>query len=224
MRGAMNDTLAKRIYGRRKELGLSMQELARRVGVNWQAIQKLENGGAKSTRHMLALARALEVNPDWLQTGEGDQKVIIPPLTDVVLPNVNWVGRGELVPVMGTVKGGKDGFVEWNGEVIDRVPRPPFLANAKDGYALFVTGDSMAPRYEQGEIVYIHPGKPVGPGDFVVVQLRAHDGSPPGALVKRLVRRNGESVILQQFNPEKRITIPAADVVAIHKIVGSGEG
>jgi hypothetical protein len=47
------------------------------------------------------------------------------------------------------------------------------LANDDDAYAVTMIGDSMAPRFEPGEIAFVSPKAPVNVGDDVLVQLRA---------------------------------------------------
>jgi phage repressor protein C with HTH and peptisase S24 domain len=75
-----------------------------------------------------------------------------------------------------------------------------------------------------GEIIYVHPGKPVQPGNFVVVQVKPRsEDEPPRALIKRLTKRSANSITLEQYNPEKSFNVALKDVVSIHKIVGSGE-
>ena len=125
---------------------------------------------------------------------------------------------------MGVGEGGGEGKSLWNGEVVDYVPRPPALAGAPNGYATYVIGTSMEPRYHPGELIYVHPGKPVTAGAYVLVQLKAPaEGEPPLALIKRLAKKAGHRIVLEQFNPPKQFDVPAKDIVSIHRIVGSGE-
>jgi len=82
----------------------------------------------------------------------------------------------------------------------------------------------MEPRYHRGETVYIHPDKPVTVGSYVWVQLRTKtEGEPPPALIKRLAKRTGTRIVLEQLNPAKLFDIAVNDVLFMHRIVGSGE-
>jgi phage repressor protein C with HTH and peptisase S24 domain len=111
-----------------------------------------------------------------------------------------------------------------NGEIVDYVSRPPHLAGATQAYAVYVVGSSMEPRYYAGELVHIHPGKPVTTGSFVLVQVRPEsEGEAPRAFMKRLVRRTANKVTFEQFNPPKEIDIKASDILSMHRIVGSAE-
>jgi SOS-response transcriptional repressor LexA len=128
------------------------------------------------------------------------------------------------LPVLGSAEGGADGQSPWNGDVVDYVPMPAGLAGVPQAYAIYVYGTSMEPRYFAGDIAYVHPGRPVGPGAFVLVQLKPRtEGDPPSALIKRLVRQTATKLVLEQFNPARTFDVKQGDVVRIHRIVGSGE-
>ena len=131
---------------------------------------------------------------------------------------------GDRIPVMGVAEGGGEGKSLWNGEIVDYVSRPPALAGAPNGYATYVIGTSMEPRYHPGELIYVHPGKPVNLGAYVLVQLKPpEEGSPPLALIKKLSRKSATRIVLEQFNPPRTFDVPVKEIVSIHRIVGSGE-
>jgi transcriptional regulator with XRE-family HTH domain len=66
------ETLAKRAKGRRLELGLNQATLAEMSGLKQSDISKIENGLILKTTGLVALAKALRCEPQWLATGEGD--------------------------------------------------------------------------------------------------------------------------------------------------------
>jgi len=57
----------------------------------------------------------------------------------------------------------------------------------------------------------------------VLVQRRARKDETPLAVIKRLVKRTPAKITLEQFNPAKVFDIKTADIVSIHRVVGSGE-
>lgn len=135
------------------------------------------------------------------------------------------VSPEDTLRVLGMCEGGPDGWNLFNGEVVQYIKRPDNLAGVPNAYAVFVSGHSMEPRYWPGELVHVHPGKPIGPGNYVLVQRKpAQEGDPPLAVVKRLVKRTASKVVLEQHNPSKHIEVPASEVVSIHRVVGSSEG
>jgi transcriptional regulator with XRE-family HTH domain len=61
--------LKDRVKFAREQLGLTQDELAKKVGVTQQTIAKLENGGIEHPRYFSRLALALNVTEHWLLTG-----------------------------------------------------------------------------------------------------------------------------------------------------------
>jgi phage repressor protein C with HTH and peptisase S24 domain len=207
-------------------LGLSMKEASEAIGKNHAYLQQyLERGvpGQLPEEPRERLATLLGVQPralkDSAPLSEGREAGIRGPVRR--LPAANLLDR---IPVLGIAEGGEDGWSLWNGETVDTVPTPPSLSGAPNGYATYVVGTSMEPRYYPGEVIYVHPGRPVTIGTYVVVQVKPKsDGEPPRALIKRLIKRTALKITLAQFNPEKSFDIPLKDVVSMHRIVGSGE-
>ena len=64
------DTLAARLRSLRRDANLTQEELAKRAGTNQSVIQKIENGRSEHPRCIIELAKALNINPAWLQFGE----------------------------------------------------------------------------------------------------------------------------------------------------------
>ena len=207
-------TLGERVKERRTALGLSQPQLAKRVGgISYQAIQQLEQGGG--SKHLVSIARALGVTAEWLQDGHG------PAPAKPAAPS--RAAAAERLKVLGMAECGPDGWSLWNGDVIDMIERPASLNGVAQAYAVYIVGVSMEPRYHPGEVVHVHPGKPVNVGAYVLVQRRAKGGDTPLAVIKRVVKRTATKITLEQFNPHKVFDIKAADIVSVHRVVGSGE-
>ncbi len=60
-----------RIRQRRKQLGLTMQEVAAACGVSWQAVQRWETSAAPKRNNLISVANTLHVGIEWLVTGKG---------------------------------------------------------------------------------------------------------------------------------------------------------
>ena len=107
------------------------------------------------------------------------------------------------------------------GKIVDRLPRPPSLANDPDAYAITIVGDSMWPRFRPGRRVAISPKAPVAIGDDVLVKLKSGTNAPAvRVMVKELVRKSGSGIELRQFKPDSAFHVPADEVVAIEKVMG----
>ena len=111
------------------------------------------------------------------------------------------------------------------GELVDRVARPASLANDGSAYAVTVLGDSMWPRFRPGRRLAVSAYAPVAVGDDVLVKLKPGNWNDAAAaavsvLLKELVRRTANAVVLRQFNPDVTFEVPTADIAAIEKVVG----
>lgn len=208
-----------------QDQGLSMGDLSKNVlGRNHAYLQQyLERGvPAKLPEDMRALlAPALGI--DEAELREHPRSV---PKTLRAEPSPisrNSYESNDRLKVLGMAECGPDGWSLWNGDVIDMVDRPANLRGVPGAYAVYVVGASMEPRYHPGELVHIHPGKPLTIGAYVLVQRRPKDGDTPAAVIKRLIKRTGTKIVLEQFNPQKTFDIRLDDIVSIHRVVGSGE-
>ncbi len=114
---------------------------------------------------------------------------------------------------------GGSGDIMIMSEPIDYVRRPEPLLSVRDGYGCYVIGDSMSPAYEQGDLLLVHPGRPVRPGDDCVFVRDQGDGTQQ-ALVKRLLRTTPEKWRVRQFNPAKDFDLDRSQWQKVQLIVG----
>lgn len=205
------DTLA-----RRPDLDLKNLSLA--IGRNHAYLQQYLMRGSprelpEAARH--GLAPLLGVSPD-------DLRSTAPPAgsgfaADPRSPSSRAADRAEL-PVYASAEAGGGALIITN-EPIDFVRRPEPLVSVRDGYGCYVIGDSMSPAYEQGDLLLVHPGRPVRPGDDCVFVRDQGDGSLQ-ALVKRLLRIAPERWRVRQFNPAKDFDLDRGQWQKAQLIVG----
>jgi phage repressor protein C with HTH and peptisase S24 domain len=139
-------------------------------------------------------------------------------LRKVPLPVIEEFPRD--LPIRGNAVGGEGGHFDLNGQVVDWARRPPRLMGVKDAYGLYVSGSSMSPWREEGQLVCVHPHAPVRIGDYVVIQTKPkHDGDAPEAYIKRLVRRTESELRLSQLTPAMDVNIRMDQVLTIHRVM-----
>lgn len=68
----MLKTFGDRVRDRRNELEMAQEDLAKAAGISQSTIAQIEGGRNKGTKHILALARALGVRPEWLEDESGE--------------------------------------------------------------------------------------------------------------------------------------------------------
>ncbi|WP_341303249.1 LexA family transcriptional regulator [Pseudomonas sp. TMP25] len=70
------DNVGKRVAYARKYRSLTQQELADRAGIAQSSLASLEAGRNKGSRSLITLAKALNVPPEWLDSGQTQGKTV----------------------------------------------------------------------------------------------------------------------------------------------------
>lgn len=221
---AKDDEIGARVREVRSKL--TQEAFGKRLGVSRGAVANWERGLGIKRENMQMIAEKFRVPFEWLATGNGPAYASIGS-NSTETPNA-FVGdkleeRGEYIPLYGHAVGGVDGEFILNGNKLDDILAPPGLSPARGAYAVTCAGESMEPRYFDGETVFVDPTKRVRRGDFVVAQIKnPQEDHPPLAYIKRFVRHNDNELVLEQFNPAKELRFPHDDVVSVHFIVLGG--
>jgi phage repressor protein C with HTH and peptisase S24 domain len=215
------DAARSAIVSRVAELGLSLSELSLKVGKNHAYFQqfvkrgvptRLPEGVRGQVAEILGLdERLLKGQPSSTRLFAMNAELRSAPRS------AGWI------PLYGQALGGKDGEFILTGNQISEVLAPPNLWHVPDAYAVYAVGDSMEPRYFAGEIVFVNPRLPISRGAFVVAQISKGQEAEPRAYVKRFVSQDAKRLRLEQYNPKKVLDFSISAVVAIHRIVMSGE-
>ncbi|XYD11553.1 helix-turn-helix transcriptional regulator [Methylobacterium sp. NMS12] len=216
----------------RTKRGWTHDQAASEMGVSRGQFIKLERGERGLTERTIALAaKAFGVPRAAVIDDEAQPNVGSHPNGTPVAPNVRLSVGGANpdlaklkgprdVPVLGTGVCGDDGDFRFNGQTIDYAPRPPGIEGKKDVFVVYVVGDSMAERYEDGDPLYVDPHRRPKPRDIVIVELKAPmEGEAGSAFVKRLVRRGGGKIVVEQFNPPKELVFDEDDVLRLHRVI-----
>jgi len=229
----MVETLHDRLKKRLAELNITPTHASTAAGLNRTYLRKLfeRPDSVPSARALARLADVLDVSSDWLLDGIDPPEGSDLPAdvanarnkdfrrADVVLPVSDDMPKD--IEVLGTAAGSKVHLefegIEIEGRV-ENVRRPPALVGVTNAYAIYVTGDSMYPMHCQGDLRFVHPGRPPQPGDTVVVVTRSWNDDPGQAYIKIYRRRRGGMVVLDQLNPQATLEIPEEYVISIHKV------
>lgn len=220
------DQVRKIILDAANNNGLDLKELSLKLGKNHAYIHQFIHKGSPKRLHAddrAALAIILHVPETDLGAPPVNHTTKLQYPTSNASVSMSKVEVGPDIPLYGTVVGGVDGQFELNGNILDRVKGPASLFGVKDAYAVQVAGESMYPRYEDGETVFVNPNRRPTRNDYVVAQIRIDENGPPLAYVKKLVRWNSEKLVLSQLNPDKELVFDGRDVESVHYILRSGE-
>jgi len=127
------------------------------------------------------------------------------------------LGPSRMVPVVGHVKGGVDGYLEeMNFPVGHGEGFVEYWTKDPQAYALRVKGDSMHPRYRAGEFIIVTPNIEPQPGRDVMVKLK--DGRK---LLKQLNWKRGDEMQLVSINDGyEPYTISTDEIESIQRVAG----
>lgn len=218
--------VADRIRERLDATGLSARAASLKAGGSAGLIRNILTGASEHPRGdtLSKLAAVLGVTEQWLLTGSDE----VPASELRAAPDVRLPSHGELprdVPVLGTVAGSElgRGAFQLTPDIVDYVRRPYGLIGARDVYALYVEGDSMAPKFEPGDLVFVHPHRKPLPGDYIVIQEPDTDNGAPRGFIKRLVRVTGTALRTRQFNPEANLDFILRPGLVWHKVMSHAD-
>ena len=99
------------------------------------------------------------------------------------------------------------------------IPRDARLEGIQEAYGCFVSGDSMEPAYERGNLLLVNPTASVGPGDDALF-IREDKDSTRYVLIKRLMRVSEQSWTVKQYNPAKTLTLSRKEWKQAHLVIG----
>lgn len=155
-------------------------DAARRFHWPLSTYRSHENGSRGfSTAQAREYARAFRVSPEWLLFGTGN-------------------GARRPVPLVGTVGAGAAVFPIDDGGSLDDIEPPPGVG--PDAVAVRVTGNSMYPRYMDGDLLIYdrHDSADAANGQECVVSLA--DGRKLVKIVRHQPARG--TIILESWNAE----------------------
>ena len=178
------------IRTRREELGLTLLDIAKKVGVSEGTVSRWESGNISNMRrnNIAALSRALQISPSVIMEWEEDK------ITDL-LPNARKITHKRF-PILGNVACGEpiyaneehDAFIDTNEDV-------------DADFCLTATGDSMiGARIFDGDILFVKKQEMVNDGEIAVVIIEDE------ATVKRVYYDRDNNVLtLVPENPTHKI-------------------
>lgn len=172
-----NIEIGKRIKHARDAKSMSQEELGSQLGLNKSTIQRYESGQVQRIKLPILenMAKILGVSPSWLILKSDDPAPIKSNISAVYNNNIYRI------PVFESVSAGFGAYAV--NEIVDYIP--VVIKNSydvDDTIAIKVSGDSMYPKIEDGDIIVVRRQTSVDSGDIAVVLLDNDEG-----LVKKVI-------------------------------------
>ena len=208
-------TLSERLTSLMNEKGISQAELARLIGIKQPSVFKILSGETRNPKKILEIATALNVDPHWLKTGEGDPDPSYR-IVEVSEPqNPNTV-RIDILDVEASAGNGAYLSPTEQGLLSQEFDLTFFRqqfgrADAKHLKLINVKGDSMAPTLESGDLLYVDISENYFAADGLYVFT--FDGQ---TFIKRLQKVGKEMLVISDNPTYKEWTFTQDDDVFIH--------
>lgn len=186
-----NIEIGRRIKQRREELGLTQEELGKPLGLNKSTIQRYENGLVSKIKLPVleSIAVKLGVSLDWLALKTDDMSIFDPePKQNLEVMN-NVYPR----PIFDSVSAGFGAYAD--SHIVGY--QPVYISNPHDidsTICIRVTGESMYPKIEDGDMIVVRKQPSVDNGSIGVVLIGDE------AVVKKItIGKN--TLTLESINP-----------------------
>ena len=130
-------------------------------------------------------------------------------------PPVSPVSTSDLPVLIGTSQGIDVQEINFAAAPL-RTQRPPFLAGDPRAFAILMPDDTMSPRYDAGDMLYVSPARTLE-GDNIDVVLERKGG---GFVVGTLAAITSSAVRLALLSPKTRDSHERDKIRGIYRIVG----
>ncbi len=176
------------IAEKRREKGLTLDEVGARVGVAKSTIQRYEAGLIVNPKQAVleSIARTLSLDPSLL-TGK---KPSAPANSEPM-----YVGEKKIaIPILGKVSAGGGAYADSN--ILGYIMEEKSHLTASTEYAyLVVEGDSMYPEFKDGDKVLVQCTHTAENGDYAVVMVDDDNG------VVKKIEFGADYITLHSVNP-----------------------
>ena len=204
-------TIGERVKAARERKGFTQDELAHKLGYKSRSsINKIEKERDIPRSMIVKLAEILDVTPAYLM-GWDEEKKDKSNISAVYKKNIR------MIPVFESVSAGFGAYAD--NQILDYCP---FIINsekeAAETIAIRVSGDSMSPKIEDGDIIRVHKQESVDSGSIAVVLLDGEEG-----LVKKVVY-GSDWIELHSINPYYPVRRFDGEEVLRLRVVGLVKG
>lgn len=218
-----NDEIVTIIEDKMKEDGLSLSELARRVGMAKSAISRYFNRTREFPLNRInEFSNVLDLDPKYILGFEDQSDIqelydkLTPPRQNKVYTFAqhqldeqnNGVEESSAIYLVGQTAAGEPlEYSQINAEQINTT-----VPSGAD-YALTVKGNSMEPLIKDGSIIFYKEQPTVENGEIAIVELNNNE------VTCKKFYYNGENVILKSINVKYDDIIVSEDVRIIGKVI-----
>jgi len=185
-------------------LRITLKEFSQKTGIPYITLQHYLRGTREpGTENLQKIALQLDINLNWLLTGEGEPFIKSKP----VLPEEAMPTRK--IPVLGKIPAGFPHYVA--EQVIEYIALPDVPENA---LAIIAKGDSMSPVIKDGDyVIFLAMPIDIFSGDIVIVNNEWGE-----TMIKRYRIKDNKPILVSE-NPEYPTIQPNEHYQILGKVI-----
>jgi len=191
------------LYNVRTAARKSQQDVADALSISQSEYSRMEKGRRTIDSYLSQLAEIFNVDEKDITAGTG--------IRPAQLEHGYLTPR---LPVYGNPH--KSGGLTWTERPIDMVVKPTSMSSNENAYAVYMPSDSMAPRINAGETLFVDTHMPKVKGRVVVVGF--HNSNIRQVLEYRDSTK--DKLVFFKYNPAETIEFSHDEVETIHVIRG----
>ncbi|MFG0448340.1 LexA family protein [Vibrio sp. YQ_11] len=201
--------LSKNLLSIMRAKGITQAELAKSSGVSQVTISHLVSGKSTSSRKLPEIAKALGVTTETL-TSNARADISL----EDAKPPVNYY------PLISYVEAGNFACIDQTFESYEYYPASKVCSSST--FALRIKGESMEPRFMEGDIIFVDPEQAYSNGDYVVARINGSDEATFKQYrevegKKYLHALNSEFPLDMRFQELTKDSVIVGKVVAVYK-------
>lgn len=215
------------VRSRLSQTGKTQRELAAGVGLDPSAISRLLDGGRRLRADEIPKFRAFfeqtashTTSPSPLPgrtTTAADAEVPWLPSKKQSRPGPRARERAaDPIAVLGPLRRLRGGLFELGEIVTEYRARPPQLIGVPGAFALCIPDNGLEPRYSVGEVIYVHPHKPLLLHSWIVLRWQQPEGR---LVIGRLIDMDEAKIRIEDL--KHRQTFDRAEIAQIGRIIVS---
>nr|DAT00246.1 MAG TPA: Repressor protein CI [Caudoviricetes sp.] len=176
------------IKRRRKELGLTLKDVAEKLGVSESLISRYESNDVKNMGidKLIPLAEVLKTTPTYLMGLEKDKKQED---SNIDMNNVINGDEFVMIPLYSSISAG---YGSEEAEFIEMIAIPG-LKNPQECFGVIVKGDSMEDKIDSGSTIIVRRDSVIEPG-----QIGAFSFNNKSYVKQKKVY--GNTIVLHSYN------------------------
>ncbi len=191
--------------------GKSRAALARAMGINPSGITRLLKGERElRAREVLKIERFLNARAPASVLPDNHRRRLENPEAEEA--GGDWAPASPqalpMAPLYGSLPAADDvTVIRIHDAPVAHEPKPHRHARVRGLWAFAAVGEAMAPRFEPGETVWVHPHRQPRPGDDVLFIERREPAAEIYCLLRKLVRETPKHWIARQHTPAREMQI-----------------